>query len=90
MAGVPLPVDGNRDHELKVKWISGIEVGEWTQDLEPAPSQNSSGNRAANVASATSSQGPSLWDNGDPGDALQLLQSEKDCEALEFTFRGEG
>ena len=42
------------------------------------------------MASATSSQGPSLWDNSDPGDALQLLQSEKDHEALEFTFRGEG
>ena len=66
------------------------QEGKITQDLEAAPSQTSSGNSAANSASTTSSQRPSLWDNGDPGDALQLLQSEEDCEALEFTLRGEG
>ena len=48
-----------------------------------------SGNCAANVASATSSQGPNTWDMGDPGDALQLFQSEEDCEALDFALREE-
>ena len=89
MVGMSLPVDGSCDHELKIKGISDIEIGDWTQDLEAAPSQTSSGNSAANSASTTSSQRPSLWDNGDPGGALQLLQSEEDCEALEFTLRGE-
>ena len=60
MAGMPLPVDGSRDHEPKVKGISDIEIGDWTQDLEAAPS---SGNRAVNAASAISGT----------GDASQLL-----------------
>ena len=83
MFGMPLPIDGGCGHELKVKGISDIEIKDWTQDSEAAPSQTSRGNSAA------SSQGPILWDNGDPGDALQLPQSEEDCEALEFTLRGE-
>ena len=73
VVGMSLPVDGSCDHELKVKGISDIAIGDWTQDSKSAPSQTSSGNNAANAASATSSQEPSLWDNGDPGDALQLL-----------------
>ena len=92
MVGMSLPVDGSCDHELKVKGISDIEIGDWTQGSgsEAAPSQTSSGNSAANSASTASRiQGPSIWDNGDPGDALQLLQSEEDCVALEFTSRGE-
>ena len=36
-----------------------------------------------------SSQGPSLWENSDPGDALQQLQSEENCAALKFPLRGE-
>ena len=39
-------------------------------------------------ASATSSQGPGLCDNGNPGDALELSQNEEDSETLEFTLRG--
>ena len=90
MVGMSLPVDGICDYELKIKGISDIEIGDWTRDSEAAPSQASSGNSAANSASTASrSQGPSLRDNGDPGDALQLLQSEEDCEVLEFTLRGE-
>ena len=60
MVRMSLPVDGSCDHELKVKRISDIEIGVWAQDSKSAPSQASSGNSAANAASATSSQGPSL------------------------------
>ena len=78
MVGMSLPVDGSCDHELKVKGFSNLEIGDWTQDYS-----------ADNAVSTTISQGPSLWENSDPGDALQLLQSEEDCAALEFTLRGE-
>ena len=54
-----------------------------------APSQTSSGSSTANAASATSNQEPSLWGNGDPGDALQLPQSEENSGTLELTLRGE-
>ena len=74
MVGMSLPVDGSCGHELKVKGFSNLEIGDWTQDYS---------------ADTTTSQGPSLWENSDPGDALQLLQSEEDCAALELTLRGE-
>ena len=91
MVGMSLPVGGSCDHELKVKGIPDIKIGDRTQDSEVSPIQARGGNSPANAASATSSQGPSpsLWGNGDPGDSLPLLQSEEDCEALEFTLRGE-
>ena len=75
MVGMSLPVDGSCDHKLKVKGFSNLEIGDWTQDYS-----------ADNAVSTTISHGPSLWENSD---ALQLLQSEEDCAALEFTLRGE-
>ena len=41
MVEMTLPVDGSCDHELKVKGISDIEIGDWTQGSEAAPSQTS-------------------------------------------------
>ena len=91
MVGMSLPVDRGCDHELKVKGVPDIKIGDWTQDSEASPIQTRGGNSPANAASATSSQGPSpsLWGNGDPGGSLPLLQNEEDCEALESTLRGE-
>lgn len=59
MAGMPLLANGSYDRELKVKGISDLEIGDWTQDSEVWAS---SGSSAASV-SATSShdQEPSLW-----------------------------
>ena len=86
MVGMSLPVDGSCDHELKVKGISDIEIGDRTQDSgsEAAPSQTSSGNSAANSASTASrSQGPSLYSYG----IMVILEMHYSCYKVRKTVR---